>query len=108
MNVLNQSSADSYVAYHGDCAEVIRGLPDNSVHYSVYSPPFSSLYTYSASDRDLGNCRNDSAFFEHFSYLLPELLRVIKPGRCMSMHVMDLPSSKAREGFIGLKDFPGD
>lgn len=94
--------------YHGDCVEVLRGLPRASVDYSIYSPPFSSLYTYSNSPRDMGNCKNDAEFFEHFGHLAKELLRVIKPGRLMSFHCMLLPTSKERDGYIGLKDFRGD
>lgn len=108
MNVLNQQEGASWVAYHGDSAEVLRGLPESCIGYSVYSPPFASLYTYSASERDMGNCRTHAEFHEHFAWLLPEMLRVTKPGRCMSIHCMDLPTSKTRDGQIGLTDFPGD
>lgn len=97
-----------WVAYHGDSCEVLRGLPDDSVGFSVYSPPFASLFTYSASERDMGNCQSDAEFFEHFSWLMPEMFRVLKPGRNMSVHCMDLPTSKARDGYIGLRDFPGE
>ena len=97
-----------YTLYCGDCIEVLAGLQVASVGYSIFSPPFSSLYTYSNSDRDLGNCRDDAEFFEHFDFVLAELFRVLMPGRSVSMHCMDLPSSKVREGVIGLKDFPGE
>ena len=107
-NVINQTEGESFVAYHGDCIDVLRGLPDQSIHYSVFSPPFASLYTYSASPRDMGNCRNDDEFFDHFRYLIPELLRVTKPGRLLSFHCMVLPTSKARDGVIGLRDFRGE
>ena len=108
MKVLGQEQGSNWSAYHGDCAEVLRELKPETIHYSVYSPPFSSLYTYSASERDMGNCKGDEEFFEHFSFLMPELYRVTKPGRNMSLHVMDLPTSKARDGEIGLRDFPGE
>ena len=68
-NVLNQCITDKYALYNGDSCEVIKGIPDNSIHYTVFSPPFSSLYTYSNSDRDMGNCKNDSEFYEHFIFL---------------------------------------
>lgn len=108
MNCIDQVVNDRYALYHGDCVEVIKGLPEKSVGYSIFSPPFASLYTYSNSPRDMGNVRNDAEFFEHFDYLIAELLRVMKPGRNVSFHCMDMPSSKERDGVIGLKDFPGD
>lgn len=108
MRVLNQAEGDGWVIYHGDCIDVVRGLPDASVHYSIFSPPFASLYTYSASARDMGNCTGVDEFMQSFRYLAPELLRVIKPGRLLSFHCMLLPSSKQRDGVIGLKDFRGD
>jgi len=92
----------------GDCIEEIATLPSNSIHYSIYSPPFASLYTYSASDRDMGNCRSTEEFLEHYQFLCQELYRVLMPGRLLSFHCMLLPSSKERDGFIGLKDFRGD
>lgn len=91
----------------GDCVELVRGMPDNSVGFSVYSPPFASLYTYSDSDRDMGNCRDHSEFFEHYTFLLRDLLRVTQPGRLSSVHCMIMPTSKVRDGVIGLTDFPG-
>lgn len=93
---------------NGDCVEVIKGLPDKSIDYSIFSPPFASLYTYSNSPRDMGNVRNDKEFFEHFDYLIAELRRVIKPGHNVSFHCMLMPTSKERDGYIGLKDFRGD
>ena len=108
MNVIDQTVTDRFALYHADCVEVVRALPDNSVGYTVFSPPFASLYTYSASPRDMGNCADDSEFFQHFRYLIPELLRVTKPGRLLSFHCMNLPTSKARDGYIGIKDFRGD
>jgi len=108
MNCIDQVITDKYAAYHGDCVEVLSGLPDASVGYSIFSPPFASLYTYSNSPRDMGNVRDDAEFFEHFDYLIAQLRRVMKPGRNVSFHCMDMPSSKERDGVIGLKDFPGD
>ena len=108
MNCIEQVVTDNYALYHGDAVEVLQGLPDQSIGYSIFSPPFASLYTYSNSPRDMGNVRNDAEFFEHFDYLIAELRRVMKPGRNVSFHCMDMPSSKERDGVIGLKDFPGD
>ena len=108
MNCVDQIVTDRYAAYQGDCVEVLKGLPDHSVGYSIFSPPFASLYTYSNSPRDMGNVRNDAEFFEHFDFLIAELLRVMRPGREVSFHCMDMPTSKERDGYIGLKDFPGE
>lgn len=108
MNCLDQAITDKYALYHGDCVEVLAGLPEHSVDYSIFSPPFSSLYTYSNSPRDMGNCRTDDEFFEHFGHLVRQLARIMKPGRNVSFHCMQLPTSKVREGYIGLKDFRGD
>lgn len=108
MNCIDQVITDRYTAIHGDCVEALKGLPDQCIGYSIFSPPFASLYTYSNSPRDMGNVRNDAEFFEHFEFLIAELRRVIKPGRNVSFHCMDMPSSKERDGVIGLKDFPGD
>lgn len=108
MNCIKQVVTDQYAIYNGDCVEVIAGLPDKSVDYSIFSPPFSSLYTYSNSPRDMGNARNDGEFFEQFQFLIKQLARVMKPGRNVSFHCMQLPTSKERDGYIGLKDFRGD
>lgn len=107
MKVLDQASGEGWTAYHADCVEAVQGLPDASVGLTVYSPPFASLYTYSASDRDMGNVKTHEEFHQHYGFLLGELLRVTKPGRCMSVHCMVLPTSKTRDGVIGLTDFPG-
>ena len=106
--VLDQSIGDNYALFNGDCVEEVRGLPDASVDYSIFSPPFASLYTYSNSPRDMGNVRNDDEFFEQFDYLVQELRRVVKPGHNVSFHCMLLPASKERDGYIGLKDFRSD
>jgi DNA modification methylase len=107
MNVLDQTVSDRFALYQGDCVEVLRGLPSESVGYSIFSPPFASLYSYSASDRDMGNCATHADFHAHMGFLLPELWRVLKPGRSVSMHCMQLPTSKERDGVIGLVDFRG-
>jgi len=108
VNVLDQASGGNWHAYHGDCVEVARGLPDRSVALSVFSPPFASLYTYSNSPRDMGNVRSDAEFFAHFDFLVRELARVMMRGRIVAFHCMDMPTSKERDGYIGLRDFPGD
>ena len=108
MNALDQKSGDNWTIIHGDCVEVLKGIPDQSIGYSIFSPPFASLYTYSNSPRDMGNCRSDEDFFAHFDFLIAELARVMKPGRNISFHCMLLPTSKERDGYIGLKDFRGD
>lgn len=92
----------------GDCVDGARSMADSSVHYSIFSPPFASLYTYSASERDMGNSRTHSEFYDHFQFLVKELYRVLIPGRLLSFHCMNLPSSKERDGVIGLKDFRGN
>jgi DNA modification methylase len=92
----------------GDNIEGMKQIDSDSIHYVIYSPPFSSLYTYSNSEKDMGNCRTDEEFFEHFSFLAPELFRVLMPGRLMSVHCMNLPTSKERNGVIGIRDFRGD
>jgi len=107
MKILNQEITDKYSLYQGDNIEVLKEIPDNSIHYSIFSPPFASLYTYSNSERDMGNSKNDEEFFEHFEYLVKELYRVIIPGRLVSFHCMNIPLMKERDGVIGLKDFRG-
>ncbi len=98
---------NEYALYQGDCVDVVGGLPAESIDFSIFSPPFASLYTYSDSDRDMGNVRDTKEFFEHFAFLVRELYRVTKPGRDLSFHCMNLPTSKVRHGFIGLEDFRG-
>ena len=108
MNAIDQVVTANYSIINGDCVEAIKGLPDASIDYSIFSPPFASLYTYSNSPRDMGNVRDDAEFFEHFDYLIAELRRVMKPGHNVSFHCMLMPTSKERDGYIGLKDFRGD
>lgn len=108
MNVKDQYITDRYAMYCGDTTEVIKGVANDSVGLIVYSPPFSSLYTYSNSDRDLGNSRNDDEFFTHFDFIVKELYRILMPGRIMAVHCMNIPAMKERDGYIGIKDFRGD
>lgn len=107
MNVINQASGESWAMYHTDCVELAESLPDNSIDYQIMSVPFASLYTYSASSRDFGNCRSTAEFFDHYRFLAREQYRVTQPGRLMSFHCMNLPTSKTRDGVIGLDDFRG-
>lgn len=108
MNVIEQFQGKNYTIYNADCVDVVSELPDNSIGFSVFSPPFASLYTYSDSDRDMGNCRNYDEFFVQFGFLVHELYRVTKPGRIVAFHCMNIPAMKERDGYIGLKDFRGD
>ena len=108
MNILNQEQGENWTLAHGDCIEVLNAMPDESVHLSIFSPPYASLYTYSNSDRDLGNSASDEQFYEHFRYVVSGLLRVTKPGRIVCVDVMNIPAMKERDGYIGLKDFRGD
>lgn len=108
MKVLDQKSGENWVLYNGDSCEILAGIPTASIHYSITSIPFASLYTYSNSERDLGNSRNYGEFAEHYQYLGQEWYRVMMPGRLVSIHCMNLPAMKERDGFIGVKDFRGD
>jgi hypothetical protein len=101
------ASGKGWELYLGDCVEIASELKSDSIHFSVFSPPFASLYTYSNSERDMGNCRTHSEFFTHFQYMVRELYRVTMPGRLCAFHCMNLPTSKARDGVIGLEDFRG-
>ena len=106
-SVVAQHITDNFALYCGDSCEVLKGLPDISIGYGIHSPPFSSLYTYSASERDLGNCSNYDTFAIHYDFIIQELFRLTKPGRLHSVHCMDLPTSKSKDGYIGFVDFPG-
>lgn len=108
MKVLNQERGKDWIIYHGDSCEVLKGLPDNSIHFCVTSIPFASLYTYSNSERDMGNSRTYEEFAEQYVFLGREWYRVMMPGRNVSIHCMNLPLSKERDGFIGIRDFRGD
>jgi DNA modification methylase len=108
LRVLNQQSGINYTAIHGDCVAAISGFPDNSIDFSVYSPPFGgSLFTYSDSAADMGNCTDDE-FTKHYNYLVKEKFRVTKPGRLSAVHCSDLPMTKWKDGAVGIKDFSGD
>jgi DNA modification methylase len=108
MNVLNQRITDQWAMYHGDSCEAIKGLPDGKIGFTIFSPPFTNLYIYSDSLRDMGNCKDSGEFFDHFSFLIPELLRITIPGRLCAVHCKDLPTYMGRDGMAGLDDFPGE
>jgi DNA modification methylase len=104
---LNEKHGESFVAYNGDCVDVLRQLPDSSVDFSVYSPPFGSLFVYSDSVADMGNS-TDEQFADHYAFLVREKLRVTRPGRLTAVHCSDLPMTKWKDGAVGIKDFSGD
>ena len=97
----------TFRAIHGDCVEEVAKLPTDSIDFSIFSPPFAELYVYSDDIRDMGNCQDYEEFFVHFQFLVKELARVVKSGRLVVVHCMDLPAMKGKDGYIGLKDFSG-
>lgn len=99
---------ENFTAMLGDSCQRLGDIEDNSIHLSVYSPPFADLYVYSNSEYDLGNNANYDEFFSHYGFIIREVLRVTKPGRLTCVHVADLPAMKSRDGYMGMKDFPGD
>ncbi len=104
MGVKDQEITEQYGIYNGDCIEVMQGLHDESIHLSIYSPPFGGLYNYSSSSKDLSNCRDYAQFFEHYEFVVREIERLTIPGRITAVHCMDVPAG----GDKGLIDFPGD
>lgn len=112
MNILDKYTSPHAAIYHGDCIEGIQGIPNSSIDFSVFSPPFSAggrdLFVYSASDRDLGNSGKEGVFEEHMGFLAKELFRVMKPGRMVAIHCMDIAMTLGHHGEIGFFDFPGD
>lgn len=107
MAVAEQTITNDYALYNGDCIEVMRSFPDETLDLSIYSPPFCGLYNYSSSDRDLSNCKSYAEFFEHYRFVVSELTRLTKPGRITAVHCADIPKAGANSGG-GLDDFPGD
>lgn len=108
VKVLTQRIEDQWALYNADCIDVCRGLPSASIHYTIFSPPFESLYTFSDNPRDMSNCLASEVFWGHFRFLIDELYRITMPGRLVTIHCMQLPTSKLRDGFIGLRDFRGE
>jgi len=106
MDVINQKIEDKYAIYQGDCIDVMKPIPDERIHLSVYSPPFGGLYHYSSSERDLSNCKDYKQFFEHYGYVVQGLFRITLPGRITAVHCMDVPTGNS--GRDHLTDFPGD
>ena len=107
MAVNEQLITDRYAIYNSDCIEVMGSLPSNSIHLSVYSPPFCGLYSYSSSERDLSNCRSYEEFFLHYDFVVREIHRLTLPGRISAVHCMDVPGNGANLGGDTI-DFPGD
>lgn len=107
MAVIDQKITDRFAIYNSDCIEVMAAMPDESLHLSVYSPPFGGLYHYSSDDRDLSNCRDYDEFFEHYTFVVRELARLTMPGRMTAVHCMDVPASNTGKG-DSIIDFPGD
>lgn len=108
LKVIDQADGERFAAYRADCVEFVGGLPEACIDLSVYSPPFSNLYIYSDSARDMGNCADDAEFLAQYGYLLRELHRITRPGRLSAVHCSDLPLQKWRDGVIGLKDLSGE
>jgi DNA modification methylase len=106
--ILNQHITENFAIYNADCLEAIKSVPDKSIGFSIFSPPFVDLFCYSSSERDFGNSKSYSDFFVLFDQLAKELCRVMMPGRLVTVHCIDIPAMKERDGYIGLKDFPGD
>lgn len=106
--VINQHHTNRFSIYHADCIDLASELPSDSIDYSIFSPPFSSLFTYSNSDRDMGNSTSYDQFWAHFTFLIEQLFRILRPGRNVSVHLMNLPTSKQHHGYIGIQDFRGD
>lgn len=99
---------EKYALYNGDCVDVARTIPDNSVHFEIFSPPFANLYIYSDDLRDMGNCKNTAEFFEQFDYLIPELHRILMNNRLCAVHCKNIVKYKGRDGVSGWSDFRGD
>jgi len=108
IKALAEHHGKDFALYNADCVDFARQMPSNSVHFSVYSPPFANLYCYSDSARDMGNCEDDAEFFVQYGYLVREMHRVLKPGRLVAVHCKDLVNYKSSSGMAGLRDFPGD
>lgn len=105
---LDEAHGARWSLYNADCVELARQLPERSVHFALYSPPFSNLYTYSDSLLDMGNCEDDRVFLDHYRFLVAELYRMLVPGRLVAVHCKELVNYKGRDGMAGLRDFPGD
>lgn len=105
---LGEAVGEAFHAYSGDCVDVLRQLPEASIDFSVYSPPFGSLFVYSESVADMGNSSSDGEFAEHYAFMVREKFRITRPGRLTAVHCSDLPMTKWKDGASGIKDFSGD
>lgn len=105
--IYDEHITDNWSVYQGDCIEVMKGIPNNSIHYNIFSPPFLSLYVYSDDCKDMGNSKTDDEFYSHFEYLIPELLRTTKPGRLCTVHCSLINMTLQKDGVMALKDLPG-
>jgi DNA modification methylase len=108
VNVIDQTIEGDFAIYNSDCVAMLAGLPENSVHFALWSPPFQSLYVFSDDPRDVSNCRNDADFWKQYRWVLEGVYRALKPGRLITIHAMDLPTSITRDGFIGMRAFPDE
>ncbi len=107
IKAVDQVVTQDYAIYQGDSCELVRAIPGDSIHFGIHSPPFEGLYKFSNFDRDISN-NEGQVFWEHYAFLIQELLRVTMPGRLHAVHCMQLPTSKIRHGFIGMRDFRGE
>lgn len=105
--IVKQVHGETFSAYNGDSCLVLKNFPDNSIDLMVFSPPFVDLFTYSPSEKDLGNSKDWKEFFEHYGFIIRETLRITKPGRLSCVHTADIPAMSMKDGYIGMKDFPG-
>ncbi len=108
MKALDAVVTDRWCLTRGDCVEVMRQMPSDSVHLTVTSPPYVNLYVYQSSNRDIGNSRSEAEFWEHYKFVIAELFRLTKPGRIVCVDLMNVPAMMIRQGYIGLMDFRGD
>lgn len=108
MKCIDEKHGNNYSVFNIDCVELAKSMPDNSVDFIVYSPPFESLYVFSNSERDFGNNADRETFWQHYKFLISECYRVMRPGRNVAIHCMNLPTSKANDGFTGIRDFRGE
>jgi len=108
IEALDATTTDDWAMYNGDCVEVVRQLPDKSVDFQVFSPPFANVYLYSDSTRDMGNCQSEFEFMAHYRFLAKELYRTLRPGRLCAVHCKDTIRYKGAHGRAGMHDLPGD
>lgn len=103
---IDEAHGEGWAAYQGDCVDVLSQLPSETIDFSIYSPPFGSLFVYSESAADMGNS-TDAQFAEHYAYMVAEKFRTTRPGRLTAVHCSDLPLTKWKDGAVGIKDFSG-